>query len=308
MSGWLFGAATVALAGVFDVAFGEPPNALHPVAWMGRLIALLERHRPRGRPQAELAYGALIVLVACGVAGGVGVRASAGRRMRCPGGLALPLGALALKIAFSLRGLAAAGRTVQRRLGTDIVAARAGADWRWSAVTRIWSRRRSCRRRSNRWPRTSPTASSRLSSTSPSSVCRGRSMYRAVNTMDAMIGYHGELEYVGKAAARLDDARQLAAGPALGAAASGGGLACGGRPRRRGRRCARSAAHLRGRTSSGRSPPWPAPSACSSRSAASTPSARASGRWRRPVIGEAIAVLWVAGAVSLWRRQPAFPH
>ena len=29
--------------------------------------------------------------------------------------------------------------------------------------------------------------------------------YRAANTLDAMIGYHGKYEYLGKAAARLDD-------------------------------------------------------------------------------------------------------
>ena len=72
MSGWAFAAATVALAGLLDVAFGEPPDALHPVAWMGRLIAVLERRRPRGRPRAELAYGALIVVAS--------VRTVAGRR------------------------------------------------------------------------------------------------------------------------------------------------------------------------------------------------------------------------------------
>jgi adenosylcobinamide-phosphate synthase len=33
----------------------------------------------------------------------------------------------------------------------------------------------------------------------------GAVFYRAVNTLDAMIGYHGRLEYAGKAAARLDD-------------------------------------------------------------------------------------------------------
>ena len=33
----------------------------------------------------------------------------------------------------------------------------------------------------------------------------GAVAYRVINTFDAMIGYHGELEYLGKFAARLDD-------------------------------------------------------------------------------------------------------
>jgi adenosylcobinamide-phosphate synthase len=34
----------------------------------------------------------------------------------------------------------------------------------------------------------------------------GAVFYRAVNTLDAMVGYHGRYEYLGKASARLDDA------------------------------------------------------------------------------------------------------
>jgi adenosylcobinamide-phosphate synthase len=34
----------------------------------------------------------------------------------------------------------------------------------------------------------------------------GALFYRAVNTLDAMVGYHGRYEYLGKASARLDDA------------------------------------------------------------------------------------------------------
>jgi adenosylcobinamide-phosphate synthase len=33
----------------------------------------------------------------------------------------------------------------------------------------------------------------------------GALAYRAINTLDAMIGYHGRFEYLGKVAARLDD-------------------------------------------------------------------------------------------------------
>jgi adenosylcobinamide-phosphate synthase len=37
----------------------------------------------------------------------------------------------------------------------------------------------------------------------------GAIFYRAVNTLDAMIGYRGRYEYLGKAAARLDDLLNL---------------------------------------------------------------------------------------------------
>ena len=70
---WRLALATVLLAGLVDVTLGEPPNALHPVVWMGRLIAALERRRPRGRPGAELSYGVLIVLVTAGTAFAAGL-------------------------------------------------------------------------------------------------------------------------------------------------------------------------------------------------------------------------------------------
>ncbi len=37
----------------------------------------------------------------------------------------------------------------------------------------------------------------------------GAAFYRAVNTLDAMMGYRGRLEYAGKASARIDDALNL---------------------------------------------------------------------------------------------------
>ena len=111
-------AATVLLAGVIDLAFGEPPNAVHPVVWTGRLVTALERRRPRGRPRAELAYGALIVAVTTGVCAAAGL-ALVVALAHLPWWLALPLGAVVLKVTFSLRGLVAAGRHVQRALDGD---------------------------------------------------------------------------------------------------------------------------------------------------------------------------------------------
>src|SRR5262249_49488789 len=42
------------LALALDAAFGEPPNALHPVAWLGRLLSWLEPLTPNPpTPRAE---------------------------------------------------------------------------------------------------------------------------------------------------------------------------------------------------------------------------------------------------------------
>ena len=296
MNGSLFAAATVALAGLLDVAFGEPPNALHPVAWMGRLIAVLQKRRPRSRPRRELAYGALVVLVTCGVAGAAGF-ALLRAVHALPLWLALPLAAVVLKIAFSLRGLAAAGRTVQRRLGTDVVAARVG-------VTSLVSRD----------PEMEPpqivsaTVESLAENLTDSVVAPlfyfalfglpGALVYRAINTMDAMIGYHGEFEYVGKPAARLDDlANWLPArlsGLLLVAVAS----------MRRAAPAAWAALRTQRRPSPGPNKLWTiAPMAGALGVQLEKRGFYAVGPSERPlapaVIGEAIGVLWVAGATAL---------
>ena len=49
----------------------------------------------------------------------------------------------------------------------------------------------------------------------------GAIAYRALNTMDSMVGYRGTTEYPGKAAARLDDAGQPDSGPIERPAAAG---------------------------------------------------------------------------------------
>ena len=50
----------VALA--LDVVFGEPPNRIHPVVGLGRIISWEMKLQPRGRT-AQLLYGSLAVLV-----------------------------------------------------------------------------------------------------------------------------------------------------------------------------------------------------------------------------------------------------
>lgn len=50
---------------LIDWLLGEPPNALHPVAWLGNLIGALERRAPRDRPLVELIYGTGVAALAC---------------------------------------------------------------------------------------------------------------------------------------------------------------------------------------------------------------------------------------------------
>jgi adenosylcobinamide-phosphate synthase len=201
---WRLTLATVFLAGIFDAALGEPPGLVHPVVWMGRLVGALERRRPRGRPRAEFAYGVAIVVITAGVAGVTGVLLTIGLGA-LPWWAALPISAWVLKTTFSLRGLVGAGRDVQEALAGDGGLARA----RLAALVS---------RAPDMEPRlmVSATIESLAENLTDSVVSPllyyavfglpGALAYRAINTMDAMLGYRDEREYVGKAAARGDDA------------------------------------------------------------------------------------------------------
>jgi len=122
----------------------------------------------------------------------------------------LPLTALALKQAFSLRGLVRAGADVRGLLETgasadgDIEAAR-------ESLKSLVSRDRDLEP-----PQIVSATVESLAENLTDSVTApllayavaglpGAYAYRAVNTMDAMIGYRGEYEHVGKIAARTDD-------------------------------------------------------------------------------------------------------
>ena len=289
-------AATVLLAGLLDVVCGEPPNAVHPVAWLGRLVALLERRAPRERPRAELAYGVAIVVAVTGIAAVVGL-ALVLALSYLPWWLALPAGAVALKVSFSLRGLVGAGRTVQRALDADPAAARDG-------LRALVSRDRDLTP-----PQVASAAIESLAENLSDSVVApllffavlglpGAFAYRAVNTLDAMIGYHGRYEHLGKPAARLDDVLNLV--PARLSGLLIVALAC---LRRRG---AAALAGLRRERRLSTSPNklWTiAPMAASLGVRLGKAGAyEVGGAGRAPdasAIGEAAVVVWQAGAVAL---------
>ena len=195
------------LALAFDLLVGEPPNRLHPVAWIGRLLVWGRAPSRASSPAGLMAAGGGILAGVLLLVVGLAVLASwlAGR-LGWPG---LVLEAALLKCAFSLRGLAGAARGVtaalergsleeaRRRVGRDLVS-RPAEELSAPHVA-------------------SATVESVAENLTDSLVAPllffligglpGAWAYRVVNTADAMWGYReGDLEYLGKAAARLDDA------------------------------------------------------------------------------------------------------
>jgi adenosylcobinamide-phosphate synthase len=201
--------ALIALAAIaFDLLFGEFPTPLHPVVWMGKATRLCERVAPRRGRTAQLLFGAAIVLFVPAVfAGGAALALQSIRGWRWAHLLA---SVLLLKSTFALRALGQAARRVRDALEAgEIDRARMG-------LRALCSRDASNLKPSQL---VAATVESVAENTSDSFIAPlgyfvlfgvpGAIAYRAVNTLDAMIGYHGHYEYLGKAAARLDDALNL---------------------------------------------------------------------------------------------------
>jgi adenosylcobinamide-phosphate synthase len=198
----------VALA--LDLTLGEPPNRWHPVAWFGAAASRLERSAPGGGPSARLAYGAAMTSLLVGAAGAAGLAVERALA-RAPAPARPLLAAAALKSALSVRALAdaatqiadhlEAGRVGPARSGLRALVSRPTAEMGPAAVA-------------------SAAIESVAENLSDSLVAPllaylafglpGAFAYRAINTLDAMIGYRGEYEQLGKSAARLDDLANLA--------------------------------------------------------------------------------------------------
>lgn len=53
---------TIVVALLVDRFLGEPPNALHPVVWMGKVISFLDKRISRGRSRRERFFGILMAM------------------------------------------------------------------------------------------------------------------------------------------------------------------------------------------------------------------------------------------------------
>lgn len=191
---------------LFDLGYGEYPAPAHPVVWLGSLAGRVFGWAPATGALRRFLFGAaatlfLVVLFTAPVVWLL-------QGLYLDSGLVpyLLAGSLALKPAFSLRYLLETVAAVRARLAEgDLPAAR-------SAVSAIVSRDTS-------WLSPGQVAAAAIGSAAENfndsfvaPLCyfavfgpAGAVAYRVVNTLDAMVGYRGEFEHLGKAAARLDD-------------------------------------------------------------------------------------------------------
>ena len=196
------------LAVVLDRLLPEPPSSVHPVVWMGRAITALERWAPES-PTLAFLYGCAIVAAVVGTSSALAWLVVTA--LTWVGPLAYVVGgAVALRTTFTVRGLTTAADETRRALEED----------------RLDEARASLRSLVSRDPSTLSAplvAASAIESVAENTTdsyvgpwlafallgVPGAAAYRAVNTLDSMIGYRGRYEYLGKAAARLDDAVNL---------------------------------------------------------------------------------------------------
>lgn len=214
----------IVVAVVTDVAVGEVPPRFHPVVGMGKVTLSLLRKSPTGLV-AQLLFGAGVVFVVAGGSVVAAFTASYGvRQINTELAHHLPyisqyaaptvtvvLEGVLLSTLFAIRGLLVAGANMRRALGSSLAHGRA-------ALGHLCSRNSSTLNESELCGATVESLSENTSDSfvaplfwyalfawcGAPGLC-GAAAYRAVNTLDAMVGYRGKYEYIGKTAARLDD-------------------------------------------------------------------------------------------------------
>ena len=196
--------AVLAVAVVLDMTLGEPPSWAHPTVWMGRMTSLLERLAPR-LGLAGLLAGALIALALAACWGAAAWFAAYGLKSLHTAAYIL-VGGLLLKSTFSVRMLHREATEVKTLLDQDDL----------PAVRRqmpsLVSRDPSQLTQEQAGAAAVESVSENMSDSFIGPWLAfalfglpGAFAYRAINTLDSMIGYHGVYEYLGKAPARLDD-------------------------------------------------------------------------------------------------------
>ena len=206
--GLVLDALALLLAVGLDRLLPEPPAKVHPVVWMGSAVDAVEGAAPQG-PVPAFLFGSAIVVIVTGISTALAWLAMSALASVHP--LAYVAGgAIILRTTFTVRGLSSAARLTQQTLGEGrLDAARASLR---SLVSRDSTALTP--------PLVAALAIGSVAENMTDSYIGpwlafavfgvpGAMAYRAVNTLDSMLGYRGKYEYIGKAAARLDDVVNL---------------------------------------------------------------------------------------------------
>ena len=194
----------LAAALVVDWALGEYPPLLHPVVWIGKAIDAGMRLAPRQGRWRQLLFGAVLALAICTLSAGMTflvLRWAAEWPI-----VEIVAGTFFLKASFALWELKrAADRVVQPLQRGELAQAR-------EALRSLCSRDPSCLDETALLAAVIESLAENLCDSFIAPLCYwtvfgvpGAMGYRAINTLDAMIGYRGRFEFVGKVPARLDD-------------------------------------------------------------------------------------------------------
>lgn len=197
-------ALAVPLAWAIDARFGEPRDAWHPVAWLGRLFAPIGRRLLSAPPAAAFVGGALAWLFGATL---IGLLAWALQHalLSVSPWLAVPLLAVLLKPTFAWRMLRGEAAAVEAAMGEGVDAARA-------RLARLVSRDVRVLDADLIRETTIETVAENLNDSLVAPLfwyalfgLPGAAVYRFANTLDAMWGYRGAWEWAGKWSARADD-------------------------------------------------------------------------------------------------------
>ena len=194
----------LAIAVVVDLLFGDPPNKIHPTAWIGITISWLDKISPQSN-RDRFMYGLVIVVLIPALWSGLSYIIAQSISNINPIAHVIVAG-LILKTTFSIRMLHRTASSIKTLLMQDnITQVRIQMSSLVSRDTRFMTKPQA----------TAATIESVSENITDSFVgpilafalfgLPGAVAYRAINTLDSMIGYRGKYEYLGKPSAKLDD-------------------------------------------------------------------------------------------------------
>ncbi len=197
-------ALALLLAWALDLLFGDPPNAFHPVAWLGKLLWPLGCRLRVMQPTAAFWGGAISWMLLAGALGALSWWIQL-RVLALPAWLAVAILALLLKPMLAWRMLRDEVLAVEEALAEGIEPAR-------ERLSQLVSRDLSGLDEEALRETAIETLAENLNDSVIAPLfwfavagLPGAVIYRFANTADSMWGYRGVWEWAGKWAAKADD-------------------------------------------------------------------------------------------------------